>query len=110
MKIQKVFPAIVLAAATLFVAPSAVAGPAGKVITVTFKYHRAAPAAMIYASLEKTAHRACTDPGPLSFKARRAEKECETEVMDKIVAKMNRLDVAAMHYRTQPMVQVASIN
>lgn len=109
MKTQKLLPALVLLAATAFVGPSASADPFQKTFTVTFSYNRAAPAEAIYQRIEKTAHRACRTPGPLSFKMQRVTRACEGRVKDAIVMKMKRLDVAALHHKTQPVTQVASL-
>jgi len=98
MKTQKLLPALVLMAATAFAGPSAFADAGQKTFTVKFSYNKAAPAEAIYQRLEKTAHRACNKPGPISFKVRRATEACEAEVIDKVLAKMQRLDVAAMRY------------
>jgi UrcA family protein len=109
MKTQKLLPALILMAATAFAAPAAFADPFQKTFTVTFSYNRAAPAEAIYQRVEKTAHRACRTPGPLAFKVNRATRACEGRVKDAIVMKMNRLDVAALHHKTQPVTQVASL-
>jgi hypothetical protein len=79
-----------------------------KEMTVRFEYYRADPAQKIYSDFERTAHRACRYDSVRPISLTRAEKVCQAGLMDKVVDKLGRADVAAVHQNRIPQVVVAS--
>lgn len=109
MNTQKLIPALILIAATAFVAPSASAERHSRTVQVAFSYDRTAPAEVIYKRLNRTAERACHTPGPIAFKTPRAIRTCKASLLNAVIDKIQRVDVAAVHHRSQPFM-VASNN
>lgn len=105
MKTKIVFAA--LAAIAAFTAPAAVAGPyRTDTMKVTFVYNRMDAPETIYKQLERKARRACEGSSLMSAGAQRAAAACKTVLMEAVVDKIGRMDIASVHYREQAL-QVA---
>ncbi len=102
MKTKTLFAA--LAAITAFTAPSAIAGPSRTgSMKVTFVYKTADTPEAIYKQLERKARRACEGTRIMSAGAQRAAETCKTALMEAVVDKIGRMDVASVHYREQAL-------
>jgi hypothetical protein len=77
-------------------------------IRVEFAYYKTDPAEEIYSDFKRTAKRACTEDSIRPLSLRRMEAVCSASLMDKVVEKLGRADVAAVHQNRIPQVQVAS--
>jgi hypothetical protein len=98
---SSVLIASALLGSAMLSAPSASAARPMKTFTVTFAYDRTDPAEKIYASLQRTALNACRDQVRASIHAHVVNRKCAKQVIALVVDKMNRTDVAALHYGKQ---------
>jgi UrcA family protein len=82
----------------LLTSPTASAYPAQtQVMTVAFSYNTTAPAEVTYERFQATAARACKEKGPRPLSLRNYERRCQAELMDAVVAKVGRADIAQIH-------------
>jgi hypothetical protein len=77
-------------------------------IRVAFAYYKTDPATEIYSDFKRTASRACKQNSLQPLSLRRMETACAAELMDKVVEKLGRADVAAVHQDKVIQVRVAS--
>lgn len=70
-------------------------------VTAKFVYNPADSAAEIYADLRRTADRACESPGHRPLTRRKADKVCADGLMDEVLKRIPRQDVAALHGKVQ---------
>ena len=75
---------------------------------VSFAYYRTDPATEIYSDFQRTAKRACSEDSLRPLALRRIEAVCTAQLMDKVVEKLGRADVAAVHQGREAQVTVAS--
>ncbi len=68
-----------------------------RTVEARFVYKRNAPAAEIYADFQQTAKEACESPRPRSVFTRRWDAQCANELLDKVLKRIDRSDVAAIH-------------
>lgn len=87
-----------IAASTVLALASA---PAASAQTTSFEarftYNPEAPAEAIYAKLERTAQFACESPGVRGPKFRRDEQACAARLLNDVVARIGRPDIAGVH-------------
>lgn len=104
MKTRKIFATVALAMA--FNAPSAAAEPhRTKTVRMTFAYTQAETPESVYQRLERKARRTCESTSILSASMLRATESCQKELVDAAILKIERIDVASIHYleRAQEM-------
>jgi D-aminopeptidase len=95
MKMFKALPAAFALAVSALAAPAALAEP--QTLRAAFTFNPQAPAAEIYAGLERIARRACEFSGKRTLKMTQHEAACANEMIADGVAKLGRQDVAATH-------------
>lgn len=71
-------------------------------ITARFAYYPSDPATKIYADLSAQAQRVCAIPGPRPISLRKIDQQCAADLLAKVVERMGRTDVAAVHDHTPP--------
>lgn len=97
----------VLAAFAASAAPSASAGRyAPDTMKVTFVYNGADEPEAIYKQLARTARRACEGTAIMSAGTKRITGACKDALMEAVIDKIGRMDIASVHYREQAL-QVA---
>jgi hypothetical protein len=96
MKNVCIYVAAAVAIATLGAAP-ALADTGSKFVSAEFRYDADKSAAANYVSFERKAKRACesTSRRPLALSVH--EKACTADLMDRMVDRMGRADLAAIH-------------
>jgi UrcA family protein len=102
-------PVALLMLSVAFAAPTANAErPGYQTFQVRFVYDPSDSAPKIYKELNRTAHRACHNPGGTnSIRFNVMAKECKADVVEKVVTVIDRADVTALHYG-EPQVIIAS--
>lgn len=96
-------PLALLMLSATFAAPKANAEPqtAARTFEVKFRYNPAETAAEIYADLKQTAEHACRAPGQRPVSLRRYDEQCTARLMDKVLQRIGRKDLAAVHAKVQ---------
>jgi hypothetical protein len=98
--------AVALLVMAAFLAPHNASAQEPRIIKVAFKYYKADVAPKIYSGFQRTAVQACREPTVRPLALRRSERACATDLLNKVVDKLGRADVAALHH--EEMTQVAS--
>lgn len=88
---------LLIAAAIATAAPAAFAEPAREAFKATFTYDRSAPAQDIYDSVLRQARKACETHGRRSLDMLAADRACAVELVDQVVARTSRTDIALLH-------------
>ena len=93
-------PVALLMMSVAFASPAAHAErPGHQTFQVRFVYDPSDSAPKIYKELNRTAHRACHNPGGTnSIRFNVLAKQCKADVMEKAVKAIGRTDIAALHY------------
>jgi UrcA family protein len=93
-------PVALLMMSVAFAAPAANAEQPGyKSFQVRFVYDPTDSAPKIYKDLNRTAHRACHNPGGVnSIRFNVQARECKADIVEKAVKAIGRTDIAALHY------------
>ena len=102
-------PVALLMMSVAFAAPVANAErPGYETFQVRFVYDPSDSAQEIYSGLNRTAHKACHNPGGVnSIRFNVQNKACKAEIMEKVVKAIGRTDIAALHYGAR-MAVIAS--
>jgi UrcA family protein len=102
----KISAVALLLMAGAFLAPSNASAQEVRTIKVAFKYYKSDGAPKIYSGFQRTANQACRDDTNRPLALRRSERVCAADLLNKVVDKLGRADVAALHH--EEMTQVAS--
>lgn len=78
-------------------APAAVSEPSRQTVSATFTFDRNAPAKEIYSAVLRQARRACETSGRRSLEVLAADLACAGELVDKVIARASRTDLALLH-------------
>jgi hypothetical protein len=96
---MKLFTPIAVAAAAISASGAAFADIGREKVTVEFRYDANKSPAANYSSFQRTALRACSTPAPRPLALATHEKSCAEDLMDKLVDRMQRADLASVHDR-----------
>ena len=83
--------------AAIALAPSSSADPARETFSVSFRYDAGKPAFDNYLTFMRQAERACTATNGQRMTARRVDRVCVEDLLDKVVARLDRPQLAAIH-------------
>lgn len=106
MTIQKTYSrpfaeaAFVVLGAILAISSAPAASAQSTEFKARFSYDRNAAAPAVYAGLVRDAEKACTTPGVRSVRLQRIDTTCTADLLDKVVARIGRADIAELHHRT----------
>ena len=73
------------------------ADPARETFEIGFRYDAGKPALDNYMSFAREAERACSGPNGQRLIARRIDRACVEDLLDKVVSRMDRPQLAAIH-------------
>lgn len=86
--------ALALAAA---LSPVALARPAPDSFQATISFDRSATAEDAYADVQRQVRRACATRGRRTLEIAAADRACASELMDAVIARASRADLAFLH-------------
>lgn len=89
--------AAVLGAGVLALAPRSIAGPGVETFTLTFTYDAEKSALDNYLGFVRAAERACEADNARALAMRKHERACVGDVIDRLVERMGRPELAAVH-------------
>jgi hypothetical protein len=84
-------------AAAMSGAGVAAADPARETFSIEFRYNSAVTVEQNYARFLRDVRDACSTPGPKPIAMIVQEKTCVQDVMDQLVARLGRADLASVH-------------
>ena len=97
LKLYAVPLAILMLSAGIAAPKSIAESTSARTVTARFGYKASAPVAQIYADFRATAERACRAPGPRPVSLRRVDAKCTADLLQRVLRRVNRTDLAAIH-------------
>lgn len=89
--------AAIVGAGAIAITPRGSAEPARETFTISFRYDAERPALDNYLAFAREAELACAKPDGGAKAARRTDRECVESVLDQLVTRMGRPQLADVH-------------
>jgi hypothetical protein len=87
-----------LAVAVMSGAGAATAEPVRETFSIEFRYNASVTVEENYSRFLRDVKNACTTPGPKPISMVMHERACVQDVMDQLIARMGRADLASVHF------------